>query len=264
MKIQIIDNTDKLDHVLEFISAQSDCDRDKLKNRLIKTINHKNDFVLSANDDGIRGVFVFCAEPQHKYLEMLYAFSKDKSAYDEVFSYLADEYKGHQLDVIVKACNPLLEQKLKSLSAVFYPPQLKMVLTDFKEYKNALCIVPYDARYRLEYLAMHTTDVYWTGERVLKNPDIFKVFLAIEQNAVVGYVDTTYKSEWCEPYDLFVKDEYRNKGYGKALMSYAIKAISPEKMMLVADTDNAPAIHIYESMGFAVTDKVIQTVTLTL
>ena len=39
--------------------------------------------------------------------------------------------------------------------------------------------------------------------------------ITTEENNVVGYLDLTKNYEENEPYDVFVKDEYRRKGYGK-------------------------------------------------
>lgn len=53
-----------------------------------------------------------------------------------------------------------------------------------------------------------------------------------------------------EPYDLLVLEKYRNKGYGKALLSEAIKANFPKQMDLTVDMDNESGIHLYEELGF--------------
>jgi len=63
----------------------------------------------------------------------------------------------------------------------------------------------------------------------------------------------TIDCEENEPFDLFVCKEFRNRGYGRALLHKAIQENVPQKMMLMVDVDNAPARHLYQSMGF-VTD----------
>ena len=54
-----------------------------------------------------------------------------------------------------------------------------------------------------------------------------------------------------EPYDLLVLEEYRGMGYGRKLLAKALERNQPNGMMLLVDADNDPAIHLYESVGFA-------------
>ena len=111
-------------------------------------------------------------------------------------------------------------------------------------------IVPYRPEYRAQYLALHTGDRYWTGERVLAAPEIFRVLLAIEDGEAAGYIDLTHNSAENEPYDLFVRKESRRRGLGRALLSAAVQENRPNGMALLVDIDNESAIALYESQGF--------------
>ena len=93
--------------------------------------------------------------------------------------------------------------------------------------------------------------MYWTGEKVLQAQDRFRTFLAIRDGAVAGYIDVTCTLPENEPYDLLVLPEYRRMGYGRKLLASAVGANAPNGMMLYVDADNAPAIGLYTSMGFA-------------
>ena len=93
--------------------------------------------------------------------------------------------------------------------------------------------------------------MYWTGEKVVQAQDRFRTFLAIHDGKVVGYMDVTYIFEENEPVDLFVLEEYRRMGYGRKLLAKALEMNVPNAMMLLVDIDHDPAIHLYESMGFA-------------
>ena len=111
-------------------------------------------------------------------------------------------------------------------------------------------IVPHRPEYRAQYLALHTGDRYWTGERVLAAPEIFRVLLAIEDGEAAGYIDLTHNSAENEPYDLFVRKESRRRGLGRALLSAAVQENRPNGMALLVDIDNEAAIALYESQGF--------------
>ena len=100
------------------------------------------------------------------------------------------------------------------------------------------------------YCAIHNKDMYWTGEKVMQAQDRFRTFLAIHDGKVVGYMDVTYIFQENEPFDLFVLEEYRRRGYGRKLLAKALEMNQPNGMMLLVDVDNDPAIRLYESMGF--------------
>ena len=130
------------------------------------------------------------------------------------------------------------------------PEQQKLVLRRTVPYVPDARIVPYRPEYRAQYLALHTGDRYWTGERVLAAPEIFRVLLAIEDGEAAGYIDLTHNSAVNEPYDLFVRKESRRRGLGRALLSAAVQENRPNGMALLVDIDNESAIALYESQGF--------------
>ena len=109
----------------------------------------------------------------------------------------------------------------------------------------------YSEKYAQQYFAIHNKDMYWTGEKVVQAQDRFRTILAIHDGKVIGYMDVTYCFDENEPFDLFVLEDYRRKGYGRKLLAKALELNQPNGMMLLVDADNYPAIRLYESMGFA-------------
>ena len=108
----------------------------------------------------------------------------------------------------------------------------------------------YSPKYRDGYTAIHSTDVYWTAERVLSASERFRVILAIEDGEVVGYIDVTHNYDENEPFDVFVKESHRRRGCARAMLTKAIQLNRPKAMMLTVNVDNAPAIALYGSLGF--------------
>ena len=143
-----------------------------------------------------------------------------------------------------------MQKALEALGAEFEPEQQKLVLRRTVPYVPDARIVPYHPEYRAQYLALHTGDRYWTGEKVLAAPEIFRVLLAIEGGEAAGYIDLTHNSAENEPYDLFVRKESRRRGLGRALLSAAVQENRPNGMALLVDIDNEAAIALYESQGF--------------
>ena len=71
-----------------------------------------------------------------------------------------------------------------------------------------------------------------------------------ESGKMMGYILFNEFDE-NEPFDLFVLEEYRRKGYGRKLLAKALEMNQPNGMMLLVDADNEPAIRLYEFVGFA-------------
>ena len=200
--------------------------------------------------EAITGVFALLVLEDEKYLELLAGLSRSVAAYDELLAHLKSTYPGYQADFVYNPRNRLLQAALEALDAKFDPEQQKLVLRRTVPYVPDARIVPYRPEYRAQYLALHTGDRYWTGEKVLAAPEIFRVLLAIEGGEAAGYIDLTHNSAKNEPYDLFVRKESRRRGLGRALLSAAVQENQPNGMALLVDIDNEAAIALYESQGF--------------
>ena len=167
-----------------------------------------------------------------------------------MMDYLKKNYAGFQADFVYNPKNFLLHQKMADVGAAFETEQQKMILKDSVPYQSDKQVVLYKPEYKEQYIHLHSTDVYWTAEKVIDALDRFRIILAIENNMVVGYLDITHKYDENEPYDVFVKEEYRGKGYGKAMLAKATELNKPKDMMLLVDIDNLAAIAMYEKLGF--------------
>lgn len=225
----------------------------QFKQNLIKSIQNPdsyNTFGVYENEK-IIGLFSFLRIPEESYLEMIVGLSKEKSAYDEMMDYLAKQYAGYGADFVYNPRNYLLGEVLRQNGAEFYPEQIKMKLCEPILPHSDLTVAPYSDDFKAGYMALHDdADRYWTSEKVIAAPERFRVLLAIHEGEVVGYIDVTNCFDENEPFDFFVAEPYRRKGFGKALLSKAIELNKPNKMMLLVDADNIPAINLYKSFGF--------------
>lgn len=255
--IKILTNIDEyMPFVHEINSDPNFCDpmlstEEQIRCNLLSSVNKPTNKVFGVFDgDAMTGLFVFLILSDESYAEMLVGLSKDEKAYDEMMNYLQNNYKGYDADFVYNPGNHILHQKLKEVGASYEVEQQKMVLTNDVEYKGDKEIVLYSPEYREQYIAMHSLDVFWTAEKVIDAPDKFRIILAVEKGEVVGYIDITTPYDENEPYDVLVKEEYRCKGYGKAMLAKAIELNKPKNMMLLVDIDNLAAMALYESMGF--------------
>ena len=203
------------------------------------------------SDEEMTGLFVFLIVEDESYIEMLVGLSRSPAAYEEIADWLKKHYPGYQVDFVFNPKNTAILDMLHRRGAAVDPEQFKMVLTEEPPAVDTTGVEPLSEQYKDQYIAMHSTDGYWTGERVLNALDTFNIFIAEENGTVAGYIDVTKKNnEENEPFDFLVKEDCRRRGWGRKLLYKAIEANRPKRMALDVDIDNFPAIALYRSMGF--------------
>lgn len=260
--IKVLSNADEYMEFVHEINSEADFSEPMLSNEkqmernLLNAPKDPANKVIGVFDNDVMiGLFVFLILEEERYMEMLVGLSKNEAAYEEILRYLKQYYEGYEADFVYNPRNFLLHEKLLNAGASVEREQQKMLLVDDIEYKNNKEIDLYSPRYKEQYISMHSKDVYWTAEKVLDALDRFRVILAVENEQVVGYVDVTYRAEENEPYDIFVKEEYRGKGYEKAMLARAIELNKPKDMMLLVDADKVSEIAEYESLGFVKAER---------
>ena len=226
----------------------------QIKCNLLESVNKKDNitFGIFDHNNNIIGFFVFLVIEKEKYAEMIVGLSDNEFAYYELFNYLFDNYKGYNIDFVYNPNNNYLNKILNEYNANFEVEQQKMQLIKYNNnnIKRKNEVILYSDKYKEQYVNIHLKEAYWTGDKVLTAFNKFRVILAIKDNKVVGYIDITHKYEENEPYDVFVKEEYRNMGIATDMLSYAIELDKNKRIMLLVDIDNEIAIRLYEKLGF--------------
>lgn len=229
---------------------------EEMQSNLLDAPNRPEDQILGVFDGKtLTGLFVFLVLPDESYLEMLVGLSRNLTAYKEMLAWLKEHHQGWKADFVYNPKNRLLHGLLEQERAEFEPEVQKMVLKRDVPHESSHQIELYSEQYREGYRAIHDDDDgrYWTADKVIAAPERFRIILAVEQGEVVGFIDITHKYEENEPYDVFVKESRRRKGYARAMLARAIELNRPRGLMLLVELDNTAAIALYESMGF---DKV--------
>ena len=211
--------------------------------------DNRNAYIVTEGEK-VNGLFVWLILPNEKYIEMLIGLSKEESSIREMLAFIENEYKGYQLDFVINPQHKLFYNLLQSKNAKFEEEQQWMAWE--KEIDNLYQheIVLLTQEYEAQYIEKHSKDTYWTAEKVIEAKDRFRVFLAIHEEKVVGYIDVTYCYEKNEPYDIWVDNGFQNKGYEQALLQAAIKLNKPKKMMVLVDVNNYDEIEMFKSIGF--------------
>ena len=220
-------------------------------NNLYGAFERKGQHVYAYFEDSkIRGIFVLLILPTEKYVETLIALSKSEHAYRELFEYLEKNYKGYRCDFVINPKNILLKNILTSKNAIFENEQQRMIARQESKKECFLDIQLYSDKWKQSYIDMHVKETYWTAEKVLSALDRFRVYLAIDKERLVGYLDITYAYKQNEPYSLVVLPQYQNQGYEEALLSKAIALNGSNTMMTLVDVNAKEEIRIYQEAGF--------------
>lgn len=196
------------------------------------------------------GLFSFLVLREERYLEMLAGLSRERAVYQQLLRHLCASFPDYQADFVFNPKNEPLCAVLREAGADFEPVQQKLVLRHAAQKTDTGCIVPLTPRDLAQYLAIHNTDMYWTGARVAAAQEKFRTLLARRGETVVGYLDVTRGHAENEIYDLFVLPAYRRQGFGRALLAQAILENQPNGMVLLADCDNTAALRLFEASGF--------------
>ena len=235
-------------------------------NNLYGAFEKKDQHVYAnINDGNIDGIFVLLILPNEKYIEMIIGLSKSEHAYNDLFKYLQKDYKGYRCDFVINPKNILLKNILTSKNAIFENEQQRMIARQASQKEYSLNIQLYSDKWKRSYVDMHVKETYWTAEKVLSALDRFRVFLAIHQEQLVGYLDVTYAYKQNEPYSLIILPEYQNLGYEQALLSKAIQMNGTNTMMTLVDVNAKEEIKIYEEAGFDVIkgqNSIFATITI--
>ncbi len=221
--------------------------------------HHLTDAITAPNKDvfatfhgeELTGVFSFVATPADKNVEMLVGLSRREDAYQEMLACLREKYPGCRADFVFNPRNPVLTKLLRSEGAAFDPEALKLRLEKEVPFTGSQQAELYSPKYHDQYTAMHDdSDRFWTAEKVIAAPDRFRIILGVENGQAVAYADVTYKYHENEFYDIFVREEYRRRGFGRAMVAKAIELDRPKGLMLLVDADDGPAIAFCKSLGF--------------
>lgn len=218
---------------------------------LYNSLRKKNHIAYIVTEgEKIYGLFVWLILPDENYIEMLIGLSKEEAAIQEMIIFIENEYKDYQLDFVLNPQHNLFCNLLKSKNAKFEEEQQWMAWEKEIDNQYQHEIVLLTQEYETQYIDIHNKDTYWTAKKVIEAKDRFRVFLAIHEKKVVGYIDVTYCFDKNEPYDLWVDNEFKDMGYEQALIQAAIKMNEPNKMMVLVDINNSVEIEIYKSVGF--------------
>lgn len=221
------------------------------KENLYRSLRSKDKYVFAVLENGIiEGLFVWLVLPDDRYIEMIIGFTKIEEAFTEMLSYMERNYYGYSMDFVFNPLNAAISRPLKMKGAIFDSEQQKMILTGPTPNVSTSQIELLSEKWAKQYCNLHSTDTYWTAERILAAQDKFRVLLAIKDGQIQGYLDVQSCFDINEIYALFMKPEAAQQGYELALLVKAIELNRPNQMMVVVDVNAKAEIELYTAAGF--------------
>ena len=216
---------------------------------LLMAVNRPGQTVIGVfQDDEPAGLFVFIVSPDDQNVEMKVDVCRCAEAYEAVIEYMQEEYAGYQANFVVNPDNRLLTDLLIRKGAAFDPVQVRMVFSGNCPAIDTEGVEVLSECYHEQYLAMHTRDVFWTGDKVIE-ADKFRVLIGVENGSVAGYLDVTCKMGENEVFNLQVKDPARETEWSRKMLTKALEMNRPNGMMVLANEDTAE-VNLFESVGF--------------
>ena len=221
------------------------------RNNLYRCLKSKDRHAFVVSGNGIvKGLFVFIILPDDRYVEMLTGFTKVEEAFTEMLEYMENYYCGYQMDFVFNPLNTAIFKPLKSKGAILEPEQMKMIQGGYVPSVSTNSIELLSDKWVKQYCDLHSTDTYWTAQRIISALDKFRVLLVVNDGRVLGYLDVQSCYDTNEIYALYIKPEVASQGYELSLLAKAIELNKPNKMMVVVDVDNKEEVDLYTAAGF--------------
>ena len=98
-----------------------------------------------------------------------------------MLAYMEKNYCGYQMDLVFNPQNTAISRPLKLKGAIFDPEQQKMILIGPVPNVSTNHIELLSDKWTKQYCDLHSTDTYWTAERILLAQDKFRVLLAVKR-----------------------------------------------------------------------------------
>lgn len=217
--------------------------------QFLKNLSNTEKAYLVSKEKSL-GLFAFAVVEEESYMELIFSYATEEEHYQEMFAYIQENYSGYQLDLVFNPHNPYLVHYAEKHNGIFYPIQISMQLQQLQNLTHQKDIQKYQSKHFSGYQKIHSTDTYYTAEKVVADGN-FSIFLAMNKEEVVGYIDIRIlKENHCFIYDVYVEENYRNQGYGQALFKEAYAKINPKSLSLTVDIDNKVALQLYKNLGF--------------
>lgn len=242
-------------------------DYESILKQFERMINHPNDEILISTDtNNILGLLALLVEPEDMYLEIvggIFAKNNYENVAKEFFQYIRNKYKGYHLDAAYPEENVQAKKFMESIGAKLmdFDYEYRINKDDFKSLPKIDSIIEINEKHYEDFIKHHNSinpGVYWTGEKLINALDKFDIFLALEDDKVMGsIVISKFNKKVDEIYFLSVKEEKPNFDLEKNLLNKGINHAfntGTQELIFMVEKEDIRMMHICEELGFKKTD----------
>ena len=242
-------------------------DYESILKQFERMINHPNDEILISTDtNNILGLLALLVEPEDMYLEIvggIFAKNNYENVAKEFFQYIRNKYKGYHLDAAYPEENVQAKKFMGSIGAKLmdFDYEYRINKDDFKSLPKIDSIIEINEKHYEDFIKHHNSinpGVYWTGEKLINALDKFDIFLALEDDKVMGsIVISKFNKKVDEIYFLSVKEEKPNFDLEKNLLNKGINHAfntGTQELIFMVEKEGIRMMHICEELGFKKTD----------
>lgn len=232
-----------------------------------RMIHRPNDELLVSSDgNSILGLLALLVEPEDKYLELVggvFAEDNYQAVANEFFEYIRKKYKGYHLDAAYPEENVQAIGFMESIGAKLmdFDYEYRINRDDFNSLHKADNIIYIDEKYHDDFINLHNRmnpNAYWTGEKLIDALDKFDIFLALEDDKVIGSIVTSkFNKKADEIYFLSVEEGKQNLDLEEDLLNRAISyafSTGAHELIFMIEKEDIRMRHICEELGFEKTD----------
>lgn len=233
-----------------------------LKNGFLKSFNHDDDRILACIEkDELIGVLNLQVEKADLFLQAIGGIFA-KRDFNEVATKFIDYLNVHYPNFEVLFGHPIENQvaityfeniqselmdacvtmKLQTEDFVFVAPQHDVIPLPVERY----------AEYAI-FHDRHNPNMYWNSKRLFEHLDIWKIYVVMDQNKIVGSLFVKCVGVDYEIFGLSIDEAYENKGLELDLLSVSLGDClcpSTQSLLFFVDEDNLAQIEATLKVGF--------------
>lgn len=236
------------------------------ENEIIKRICNRiesNHHIILIDEDNERmtGYLELLMESDETYIQILAFFSNVdyQKCFNAFYEWLCLTYIGFDVDFVVNDFNTNAVNFMKSIHAKTdgLDTMLYIERSQFKK-KDAPNIMLLSGEYENQFARLHDQiflNVYWNSNRLRKENNRFKTFIAMEQEQMIGYaVLSSFGRNEEEIYFLYAKDMVTKINLiDKALTSAFTET---NRVLLLVSERETSEIVVYTDYGFSVKERI--------
>jgi len=263
----------------ELSSNRNKCSFPKVKSYnemydgFLKALRDKDDKVLACYENGEAvGALNLFVDKNNNYLQSIAGiFAKEDFNFiaTQFIDYLKANYSNYEIDFGYPLENEDAINFLKGIKSKLVESSLTTELKKDDFVRSSPCnyvILLERDRYD-EYAAFHdkyNPDIYWTSEKIFDRLDLWKIYISIEKQKIVGSIliktkaKQKFKDKQAEIFGMSIDKEYEHQGLELKLLSdsvYDIFTQGKENILYFVDEDAIDELQAALETGFKQIDS---------